>query len=66
MADDPAPPTPGPPPARRLPPCPVCRRQPPDARFRPFCSARCRQVDLGRWLSEDYAVPARPEEEEQD
>jgi len=23
----------------------------------PFCSARCRQIDLGRWLGEDYGVP---------
>ena len=37
-------------------PCPVCRK-PLDPRFRPFCSARCRQVDLGRWLAGDYAIP---------
>jgi endogenous inhibitor of DNA gyrase (YacG/DUF329 family) len=24
----------------------------------PFCSARCRKIDLGRWLDEKYAVPA--------
>jgi endogenous inhibitor of DNA gyrase (YacG/DUF329 family) len=28
----------------------------------PFCSERCRQVDLGRWFSEQYAVPAVEEE----
>ena len=44
-------------------PCPVCGRVP-EPRFRPFCSARCRQVDLGRWLSGDYAIPSRPEDEE--
>ncbi len=38
-------------------PCPVCGK-PPEPRFRPFCSARCRQVDLGRWLAGDYAIPA--------
>jgi endogenous inhibitor of DNA gyrase (YacG/DUF329 family) len=27
-------------------------------RFRPFCSARCRDVDLGRWFAASYAVPA--------
>jgi hypothetical protein len=37
---------------------------PPDARFRPFCSARCRQVVLGRWLAGDYAIPTKPEEED--
>jgi len=29
----------------------------------PFCSPRCRQTDLGRWLSEGYAVPEPPREE---
>lgn len=63
MADEPSP---APPPPRPLRPCPVCGRVPPDARFRPFCSARCRQVDLGRWLSGDYAIPTTPEDEEGD
>jgi len=46
------------PPPRPARPCPVCGR-PSDqsGRFRPFCSPRCRQVDLGRWLAGDYAVP---------
>ena len=49
----------------RRPRCPVCGRAPaPDQR--PFCSDRCRQVDLGRWMTEAYAIPATvtPEEEE--
>ena len=29
--------------------------------FRPFCSARCRNNDLGAWASEGYAVPADPD-----
>lgn len=62
MADkDEVPPPPPLQPPRR---CPVCRRVAADTRFRPFCSARCRQVDLGRWLAGDYAIPAGPEEEE--
>lgn len=36
--------------------CPICG-QPPAAEFRPFCSARCADVDLHRWLSGGYAVP---------
>jgi endogenous inhibitor of DNA gyrase (YacG/DUF329 family) len=28
------------------------------AAFRPFCSARCADVDLGRWFTESYRVPA--------
>jgi endogenous inhibitor of DNA gyrase (YacG/DUF329 family) len=31
----------------------------------PFCSARCRLIDLGRWLGEDYAVEAPPEEQQE-
>lgn len=38
--------------------CPICRKPAvPDAR--PFCSARCAEVDLGRWLSEHYVLPGR-------
>jgi endogenous inhibitor of DNA gyrase (YacG/DUF329 family) len=33
-----------------------------DARWRPFCSERCKMADLGRWLSEDYRVPGDAEE----
>ena len=45
--------------------CPICDR-PSVARFRPFCSRRCADVDLGRWFSGSYAVPAvdPPDEEE--
>jgi len=45
------------------PKCPVCRR-PTDPAFRPFCSKRCSDVDLQRWLSGRYAVPAVDDEEE--
>ena len=31
----------------------------------PFCSARCRQIDLARWLDERYAIPGRPLEEDE-
>lgn len=44
-------------PGRRPPRCPICRK-PVDPRFQPFCSKRCRDVDLARWLNEVYAVPA--------
>jgi endogenous inhibitor of DNA gyrase (YacG/DUF329 family) len=39
--------------------CPICGK-PVQAAFRPFCSDRCKQVDLNRWLSETYRVPDRP------
>ena len=32
--------------------------------WRPFCSERCRLVDLGAWASESYRIPAKPDEEE--
>ncbi|MFZ2989103.1 MAG: DNA gyrase inhibitor YacG [Ideonella sp.] len=34
--------------------------------FRPFCSLRCQQHDFGAWASENYRVPAKPEEDEPD
>jgi uncharacterized protein len=39
-----------------LPPCPICGR-PGESAFRPFCSKRCGDIDLGRWFSERYRVP---------
>lgn len=45
-----------------MPRCPVCDA-PVDltvAPTPPFCSDRCRLVDLGRWLDESYTVPGRP------
>ncbi|MEO5321767.1 DNA gyrase inhibitor YacG [Mesorhizobium sp. CC13] len=47
--------------ARR--PCPECGK--PSARETyPFCSPRCKAVDLNRWLSGSYAIPVRDDEEE--
>ncbi|TCP60298.1 hypothetical protein EV663_11186 [Rhodovulum bhavnagarense] len=37
--------------------CPICKK-PTDAAYRPFCSRRCADIDLGRWLTGSYAVPA--------
>jgi uncharacterized protein len=49
--------------------CPVCDRQmdgegPADWPASPFCSPRCRLIDLGRWLGESYALPSRPDAED--
>lgn len=41
--------------------CPICRKET-DPRYRPFCSKRCADVDLGRWLSGAYAIPAEGDE----
>lgn len=40
----------------RKPACPTCQG-PRVARYRPFCSARCAEIDLGRWFNESYSVP---------
>jgi uncharacterized protein len=42
--------------------CPICGR-PSQARYRPFCSRRCADVDLSRWLRGTYAIPGEPEAE---
>ena len=44
-------------------PCPICGK-PRELRFRPFCSRRCADVDLHRWLSGVYAVPAVESEDD--
>jgi uncharacterized protein len=44
-------------------PCPICGKPATDA-SRPFCSERCRDVDLNRWLSGSYVVPGRDNEDE--
>ena len=59
-------------PARRRRGCPTCGAAAVD-KYRPFCSARCADIDLGRWLKEGYRIatdeepaddttPARTEE----
>ena len=37
--------------------CPLCQK-PTEPRYRPFCSKRCADVDLGRWFNGSYAIPA--------
>ena len=37
--------------------CPICGKPSDSGRFRPFCSKRCADVDLGRWFTGGYAVP---------
>lgn len=39
------------------PSCPICRK-PAVADYTPFCSKRCADIDLHRWLSDGYAIPA--------
>ncbi|MDP2620510.1 MAG: DNA gyrase inhibitor YacG [Hyphomicrobiales bacterium] len=46
---------------RPKPSCPICGKAQ-DARYRPFCSKRCANIDLNRWLTGGYAIPAAEEE----
>jgi uncharacterized protein len=43
--------------------CPTCKRQfeQQESRAMPFCSVRCRSIDLNRWLSEDIRIPIEDE-----
>ena len=48
--------------------CPICNAEVPrNSRSLPFCSPRCRNIDLGRWLNEEYTLtdPHDDEEEEE-
>jgi hypothetical protein len=49
--------------------CPQCGRPAvysPENPFRPFCSERCRLIDLGQWADESYRVPAESVQDPQD
>jgi len=38
--------------------CPICGKLEKPSKYRPFCSKRCADVDLGNWFSESYTIPA--------
>lgn len=46
--------------------CPTCQREIDwsQSPFRPFCSERCRLIDLGAWLTERHAIPGEPAPDE--
>lgn len=43
--------------------CPICARDT-DPKYRPFCSRRCADVDLGHWLTGRYAIPVQTSDED--
>lgn len=45
--------------------CPMCDRET-DPKYRPFCSKRCADVDLAKWLSGSYAIPSDAPEDQED
>jgi endogenous inhibitor of DNA gyrase (YacG/DUF329 family) len=48
--------------ALRAKPCPICGK-PADAKLTPFCSSRCADIDLNRWLAGVYAFPASEDDD---
>lgn len=51
----------------KAPECPSCQvavLRGPENPFFPFCSQRCRTIDLGRWLGGEYRIAAAPDEDE--
>jgi endogenous inhibitor of DNA gyrase (YacG/DUF329 family) len=42
--------------------CPTCKREldPANRAYAPFCSERCKLIDLGKWLGEEFRVPGEP------
>jgi endogenous inhibitor of DNA gyrase (YacG/DUF329 family) len=50
--------------------CPTCKkevalqskREAAESHFFPFCSQRCRLIDLGQWLDGEYRIPCRPDD----
>ncbi|OSI15735.1 MULTISPECIES: DNA gyrase inhibitor YacG [Neisseria] len=46
-------------------PCPTCRKPTEwtqENKFRPFCSERCKLIDLGAWANEDYAIESEADD----
>jgi len=45
--------------------CPICKNTTTweENPWRPFCSERCKLIDLGKWVSDEYKIPVKSEEE---
>ena len=41
--------------------CPICGKDAAE-KMRPFCSQRCKDIDLNRWLSGRYVIPGAPDD----
>lgn len=49
-------------------PCPTCGRTVEwveTSRWRPFCSERCKLIDLGKWLDGKYQIPVEPDDQDE-
>ena len=40
--------------------CPICKKEVTDLKYRPFCCKRCADIDLNRWFTGVYNIPAEP------
>ena len=43
--------------------CPICAKTT-DPEYRPFCSRRCADIDLGKWLTERYSIPVEASDDD--
>ena len=43
--------------------CPICKKEVTDKKYKPFCSKRCADIDLGNWFNEKYSFAAQEVEE---
>lgn len=49
--------------------CPQCGKEVvwnSESRYRPFCSERCKLIDLGQWANEDYRIPVDEQQDQSD
>lgn len=44
--------------------CPICAKET-DAKYRPFCSKRCADLDLSKWLTGSYAIPSAQDDDDE-
>ncbi len=44
--------------------CPICHKVTTDTKYKPFCSKRCADIDLGNWLLGKYSIPAENVDED--
>lgn len=44
--------------------CPICKKLAPAGHYKPFCSKRCADVDLGNWFNESYTIPVQQLDEQ--
>jgi uncharacterized protein len=49
--------------AAKVRPCPICKSAALEA-YKPFCSKRCADIDLGKWFKSSYAIPGTANDDE--